>query len=572
MEQKEVEMNDSQSGKSIQTQLMEKSLEGLGSVENGQLVDGKVIQVTDEYVFVDNGYKSEGKVPVREFIGGLPSVGDIVPVVVVRLDGRNGPEVSKSKADAKQLWKVLRQAFEEKQAVDGVIEKEVKGGFDVNLGGDIHAFLPVSQSDIQRVEDPSKLIGLNAKFYVERIYTDSKANVVVNRRKYLEELVDENREKFFAETQIGDVVKGTVKSFTNFGAFIDLGGFDGLLHVNDMSWGHATSPKEFVKKGQEIELKVIRLVPEEKRINLSLKHFTEDPWIHFAEKYHMNDIVDGVVTKLTDFGAFIELEEGIEGLAHVSEFSWTKRVSKPSDVVKIGDKIKCMVLGYDIQAGRVSLGLKQVTDNPWDSIADKYPVGTKLTGSVVKITSNGAFIQLEEGIDGFLHAEDISWTKKIKHAGSVLKVGDEVEVVVLDVDSEEKRITVGMKQTVDNPWKQFAQNYSVGSSFEGEITKIAEFGIFVKSPDGIEGLVNKANLTDDRSLPYEEVVSKYKVGDKVSVSVVDINVERERVAFSIKEFKKAQERKEMSQYMASVSDDDDAYTFGDLMKSQQNKN
>jgi small subunit ribosomal protein S1 len=572
MEQKEVEMNDSQSGKSIQTQLMEKSLEGLGSVENGQLVDGKVIQVTDEYVFVDIGYKSEGKVPVREFIGGLPSVGDTVPVVVVRLDGRNGPEVSKSKADAKQLWKVLRQAFEEKQAVDGVIEKEVKGGFDVNLGGDIHAFLPVSQSDIQRVEDPSKLIGLNAKFYVERIYTDSKANVVVNRRKYLEELVDENREKFFAETQIGDVVKGTVKSFTNFGAFIDLGGFDGLLHVNDMSWGHATSPKEFVKKGQEIELKVIRLVPEEKRINLSLKHFTEDPWIHFAEKYHMNDIVDGVVTKLTDFGAFIELEEGIEGLAHVSEFSWTKRVSKPSDVVKIGDKIKCMVLGYDIQAGRVSLGLKQVTDNPWDSIADKYPVGTKLTGSVVKITSNGAFIQLEEGIDGFLHAEDISWTKKIKHAGSVLKVGDEVEVVVLDVDSEEKRITVGMKQTVDNPWKQFAQNYSVGSSFEGEITKIAEFGIFVKSPDGIEGLVNKANLTDDRSLPYEEVVSKYKVGDKVSVSVVDINVERERVAFSIKEFKKAQERKEMSQYMASVSDDDDAYTFGDLMKSQQNKN
>ncbi len=397
MEKMEVEMDDVQNSKdSIQTQL-EESLNRLKPLEDGQLVDGSVIAVTDEYVFIDIGYKSEGKIPVSEFAGDLPKAGDLVTVVLIRKDGRNGPEVSKAKADAKQMWKDVRKAFDEKTAVDGTIEKVVKGGFEVALGGDIHAFLPISQSDSQKVEKPESLLGTKGKFYIERLYSDNKANVVVNRRRYLEEQMNGARDKFFAETQIGDSVKGVVKSFTSFGAFIDLGGFDGLLHINDMSWGHVTRPKDFVKKGQEIELKVIRLDPEEKRINLSLKHFAEDPWVHFEEKYHVNDIVNGKVTKLTDFGAFIELEEGIEGLAHISEFSWTKKVNKPSDVLKIGDDIQCMILGYDIQAGRVSLGLKQVTENPWDSIAEKYPVGTKIHGKVVKITNSGAFISIEDG-------------------------------------------------------------------------------------------------------------------------------------------------------------------------------
>lgn len=570
MEKMEVVKEDAQNSKgNIQSQL-EESLNNLKPLEDGQLVDGVVIQVSSEYVFLDIGYKSEGKIPVAEFADNLPKVGETVTVVLLRKDGRNGPEVSKAKADAKQMWKDVRKAFDEKAAVEGKIEKVVKGGFEVNLGGDIHAFLPISQSDIQKVDKPENLIGLKDKFYIERLYSDNKANVVVNRRKYLEESMNNARDKFFETVQIGDTVKGFVKSFTSFGAFIDLGGFDGLLHINDMSWGHVTRPKDFVKKGQEIELKVIRLDPKEKRINLSLKHFTEDPWMHFEDNYHVNDIVKGKVTKLTDFGAFIELEEGIEGLAHISEFSWTKKINKPSDMVKIGDELECMILGYDIQAGRVSLGLKQVTANPWDTITEKYPVGKKVSGKVVKLTNSGAFVALEEGIDGFLLADDISWTKKLKHPGSELAVDQEIEVLVIENDPEQHRIRLGLKQLTDNPWTEFAENHKSGSTLEGEITSITDFGLFVRVDGGIEGLVNKANLSDDKDVPFEEAVAKYKVGDKINVYVVDVNPDKEKVAFSVREFKKKQQRDEMSQYLASSNDDNDgAYTLGDALNAQK---
>lgn len=567
MEQKEVEQNGAHGSDSIYTQL-EASINKMEPVENGSNVQGTVVQVTDDTVFVDVNCKSEGKIPVSEFAGELPKVGDVITVYLVNQFGKNGPEVSKVKADEKRLWEEFKVAFDEKRPVDGTISSVTKGGYMVNLGGGISAFLPISQSDSQKVEKEEKLIGVKSKFYVERLYSNGKRNVVVNRRKYLEEQIDVNRDKFFNEVKIGDTVKGTVKSFTSFGAFIDLGGFDGLLHINDMSWGHVTRPKDFVKKGQEIELKVVKLDPEGKRINLSLKHFAEDPWVHFEEKYHVNDIVKGKVTKLTDFGAFIELEEGIEGLAHISEFSWTKKINKPSDMVKEGDEVECMILGYDIQAGRVSLGLKQVTDNPWDTIADKYPVGTKLKGKVVKITNSGAFVQLEEGIDAFLSGEDLSWTKRIKHPGSEIKVDQELDVVVTECDLENHRIRVGVKQLTDNPWKAFAAEYKVGDTFEGEVTSINDFGIFVKAPNGIEGLVNKANLSDDRDVPFEEAVKKYNVGDKVNVYVVSIDVDKERVAFSVKEYKKAQARAELSQYMSSSKDDDGAYTIGDSLKNQ----
>ena len=567
MEEMEVEKEEAQNSKSaIQTQL-EESLNNLSNPEEGQIVEGEVISVSEDYVFLDVGCKSEGRLPVEEFAGNLPNVGDKVSVFLVKVFGRNGPEISKTKADAKRMWKDVAQAFKEKTPVEGTISKIVKGGYDVNLGGDIHAFLPISQSDSQKVEKTESLLGVKSLFYIERLYSESKANVVVNRRKYLEEQIDTKRDAFFNEVKIGDTVKGTVKSFTSFGAFIDLGGFDGLLHINDMSWGHVARPKDFVKKGQEIELKVIRLDPAEKRINLSLKHFAEDPWIHFEEKYHVNDIVKGKVTKLTDFGAFIELEEGIEGLVHISEFSWTKKISKPSDMVNVGDEVEAMILGYDIQAGRVSMGIKQVTANPWDSIADKYPVGTKVKGKVVKITNAGAFVQLEEGIDGFLHADDISWTKKVKHPGSEVSVDQELEVVVIDCDAEAHRIKVGIKQLTEDPWKQFAEEYKPGSTLEGEVTSITDFGIFVKAPNGIEGLVNKFNLSEDRETPFEEAVKKYNVGDKINVFVVEVNVEKEKVAFSVREFKKKQQRDEISQYMAqSDNDDDGAYTIGDMLK------
>ncbi|MBB5218091.1 MULTISPECIES: 30S ribosomal protein S1 [Treponema] len=567
MEQKEVVQNVGNGSDDIHTQL-EASINKMEPVENGSNVQGTVVQVTDDLVFVDVNCKSEGKIPVSEFAGELPSVGDVITVYLVNQFGKYGPEVSKIKADERRLWDEFKVAFEKKEPVDGTISSVTKGGYMVNLGGGISAFLPISQADSQKVEKEEKLVGLKGKFYVERLYSNGKRNVVVNRRKYLEEQMNVNREKFFNEVKIGDTVKGVVKSFTSFGAFIDLGGFDGLLHINDMSWGHVTRPKDFVKKGQEIELKVIRLDQEGKRINLSLKHFTEDPWMHFEEKYHVNDIVKGKVTKLTDFGAFIELEEGIEGLAHISEFSWTKKINKPSDMVKEGDEVECMVLGYDIQAGRVSIGLKQVTANPWDTISEKYPVGTKVNGKVVKITNSGAFVQLEEGIDAFLAGEDLSWTKKVKHPGSEIKVDQQLDVVVIECDPENHRIRVGVKQLTDNPWIAFAEENKVGSTLEGEVTSITEFGIFVKAPCGIEGLVNKVNLCEDRETPYEEAVKKYNVGDKVNVYVVSVDVEREKVGFSVREYKKAQARAEISQYMSSNNDDDGAYTIGDSLKDQ----
>lgn len=571
MEEMEVEKEKSQSSKgNFQTQL-EESLSNFNNPEEGQIVEGVVVQITDEYVFLDVGCKSEGRLPVSEFAGDLPDAGDKVQVFLVKKFGRNGPEISKTKADAKRMWKDVSQAFKDKTAVSGTISKIVKGGYEVNLGGDIHAFLPISQSDSQKVEKPEALLGLKSQFYIERLYSENKANVVVNRRKYLEEQIDAKRNAFFENVKIGDSVKGTVKSFTSFGAFIDLGGFDGLLHINDMSWGHVARPKDYVKKGQEIELKVIRLDPTEKRINLSLKHFSEDPWIHFEEKFHVNDIVKGKVTKLTDFGAFIELEEGIEGLVHISEFSWTKKVNKPSDMLSIGDEVECMILGYDIQAGRVSLGIKQVTENPWDTLAEKYPVGTKITGKIVKLTNAGAFVSLEDGIDAFLHADDISWTKKVKHPGSELAVDQEVDAVVIECDTENHRIKVGIKQLTDNPWKQFADEYKPGSTFEGEIASITEFGVFVKTPSGIEGLVNKSNLCDDRETPYEEAVKKYNVGDKINVFVVDVNADKEKVSLSVREFKRKQQRDEISQYMSnSGQEDDGAYTLGDFLKNQKN--
>ena len=571
MEEMEVEKEVAQNSKGDFQAQLEESLKEFNAPQQGQLVEGIVVQVTGDYVYVDIGDKSEGLIPVMEFgTEELPKEGEKVQALLLGYD-KNGPKLSKKKADSKRYLKEIQAAWKDKTPVDGTISKIVKSGYEVDLGIDRAAFLPISQADADKIEKPETLLGLKSKFYIERLYSDNKLNPVVNRRKYLEEQIDTKRDAFFANTQIGDTVKGTVKSFTSFGAFIDLGGFDGLLHINDMSWGHVARPKDFVKKGQEIELKVIRLDPAEKRINLSLKHFSEDPWVHFEEKYHVNDVVKGKVTKLTEFGAFVELEEGIEGLVHISEFSWTKKVNKPSDMVQVGQEVEAMILGYDIQAGRVSLGFKQATENPWETISEKYPVGTKVTGKVVKITNNGAFVALEDGIDGFLHADDISWTKKVKHPGSELAVDQEVEAVVIECDAEAHRIKIGMKQLTDNPWKAFAEEYKPGSTLEGEITSITDFGVFVKAPNGIEGLVNKANLSDEKDVPFEEAVTKYNVGDKINVYVVDVKVDKEQVAFSVREYKRKQQRDEISQYMSTSNDNDDgAFTLGDMIKSQKN--
>jgi small subunit ribosomal protein S1 len=555
-------------GENIQTQLQEEYLKSLEQLEEGQLVEGNVIQVTDDHVFVDVGYKSEGKIPISEF-AEIPKVGDSVPVILITKENKRGEViVSKQKADAKISWKNLRQAFQEHSAVEGVIEKQVKGGYDVNLGAGMRAFLPISQSDIQKVDKPEKFLGKKSLFHIERLYSDGKVNIVVNRRKYLEEELERKRNDFFQNTPIGSDVTGIVKSFTSFGAFIDLGGFDGLLHINDMNWGHVTRPKDFVKKGQEIKLKVIRIDPAEKRINLSLKHFTDDPWVHFEDKYHVNDIVKGRVTKLTEFGAFIELEEGIEGLAHISEFSWVKKIQKAQDMVKPNDIVECMILGYDLQAGRVSLGLKQVTANPWDDIEENYPVGTRLTRKVVKITNAGAFVQLEEGIDGFLHGDDISWTKKVKHPGNELSVGKEIEVMVIALDKDNRNIKLGIKQLSRDPWQSFCETYKPGSHIEGEVASVTDFGIFIRVPGGIEGLIHKSNLTENRDENPDEALKKYKVGDRIKAVVLEIQSDKQKLAFSIRDYQKKVQREELSRYMAEEGSGGSVFTLGDFLKSK----
>ncbi|MDR0403169.1 MAG: 30S ribosomal protein S1 [Treponema sp.] len=559
--------SDTNSG-DIQSQLQEEYLKSLEQLEEGQLVDGYVIQVTPEQVFIDVGYKSEGKIPLSEFTE-IPKIGDPVSVILVSKENKHGEViVSKQKADVKLFWKNLRQAFQDHSPVEGTIEKQVRGGFDVNLGAQVRAFLPISQSDVQKVDKPEKLLGLKVNLYVERLYSDGKVNIVVNRRKCLEEEISRKQKEFFENTPLGTEITGVVKSFTSFGAFIDLGGFDGLLHINDMSWGHVTRPKDFVKKGQEIKVKVIRIDPEEKRINLSLKHFTDDPWVHFEEKYHVNQIVKGRVTKLTDFGAFIELEEGIEGLAHISEFSWVRKIQKPGELLAIGDEVECMVLGYHLQAGRVSLGLKQVSANPWTNITEKYPPGTRLTRKIVKVTNAGAFIELEEGMDGFLHSDDISWTKKLKHPGSELSAGQEIEVMVIEADGENHNIRLGVKQLSEDPWQNFASVYKPGSQVEGEVSSVTDFGVFVRVPGGIEGLIHKSNLPENRDESPEDALKRYKPGDKIRAVVLELQPDKQKAAFSIRDYQKKVQRDEISRYMAG-EESSDSFTLGDLVNSKK---
>lgn len=561
--------SDAFAQESNQNQLQELYLKALDEIEEGGIIEGEVIQVDSEFVYLDLGLKSDGKVSVEEF-KELPSVGDTVETVLVKREGRHGEVIiSKKKADMKVFWKTLRDAFEAKEPVNGKVAKAVKGGFEVNLGFGVKAFCPISKMDVQRIEDPEEYINLESPFMIDRLYSEKKVNIVLTRRQWLEQRTEENRNEFFETVTIGDEVEGTVKSFTSFGAFIDLGGFDGLLHINDMSWGHVTRPKDYVKKNEEIKLKVIRLDPQEKKINLSLKHFQPDPWSTFESKYQVDQVIKGRVTKLTDFGAFIEIEEGIEGLAHISELSWVKRIKHPKELFNIGDECEAMILGYDIPQGRISLGLKQVLPNPWEEIETKYPSGTLGEWVVKKITNAGAFVELEEGIDAFLHADDLSWTKKIRNVGSVLTEGEKVKAVIISVNPEERRIRLGVKQLENDPWASFHDKYPRGSIVEGEITGKTDFGIFVRVEGDIEGLVHKNNLTETREEDAEEKLASLNIGDKIKASVTEVNTHKQKLSLSVREMKYRQERAEISKYMDSDEESGDSYTLADILKDKE---
>ncbi len=551
----------------MQNLLQEEYLKSLDGIEDGQLVDGQVVQVNSEFVFIDVGYKSEGRIPLDEF-SETPTTGETVKVVIVQKEGRGGQIVlSKKRADGKVRLEKLREAAENSVPVEGTFCKVIKGGFEIDLLFEIRGFCPLSKADLIRVEDPETYIGIKDFFIIDKLHTGRKLKSVLSRRAFLEKSIQERKNKFFSEVKVGDVIEGEVKSFTSFGAFIDLGGFDGLLHINDMSWGHVTRPKDFVKKGQKISLKLINVDSETQKINLSLKHFTEDPWMSFTGRYQLDDIITGTITKLTDFGVFIELEEGIEGLAHISELSWVKRISHPREILSIGDSVQAKVLSYDLDNKKISLGIKQVAENPWDTIANRYPVGEKFSGPVVKVTNSGAFINLEEGIDGFLHMDDISWTKKIKNMSTFCKEGDVLEFVITKVESRNRRIRLGVKQLEGNPWHTLRQDYPRGSVLDGEVTSVTDFGVFVRVVGDIEGLISKYNLIGPEEEYSDSVLESFKSGDAVTALVTDVNVHAQKLSLSIKELVRKTQRQEMSKYLHD-DDNDDTFTFADLLKEK----
>ncbi len=561
-------MEDETQMTDMQALLNEQYLKSLAGIEDGQIVTGTVVQLNNEYVFVDVGYKSEGKIPVDEFIE-LPKVGDKVNVAIINKEGKHGQIiVSKKKADAKERTELLKEAAENRTPILGKFAKVIKGGYEVDLGADYKGFCPLSKADVVRVEDPESLIGKTDYFVIDKFHAGTKLKSVVSRREYLEKIISENKKKFFESVQIGDVVQGEVKSFTSFGAFIDLGGFDGLLHINDMSWGHVTRPKDFVKKGQIVQLRLINIDKENQKINLSLKHMQEDPWTNFETRFNVGDVVKAPVTKITSFGVFIEIEPGIEGLAHISELSWTKKITNPKDILSIGDVVEAKILGYDLDKKRVSLGLKQLTENPWDTIEERYKVGTVLKRKVVKLTNSGAFINLEDGIDGFLHVDDVSWTKKIKNMSQFCAEGDEIEVAVSSVQPENRRIRLSVKNLEGNPWQNFKKSHPKFSNVTGEISNVTDFGVFVKVDGGIEGLISKFNLVGPDEEFNDKILENYKVGDQITAMVVEINPSTQKLSLSVKEMIKKAQESEMAKYMAETKDDDDSFSLADMMKAK----
>ena len=553
-----------------QIHLQEQYLETLQPIKEGQLINGTIVEINAEYVFIDVGYKSEGKIDISEF-ENPPKIGDSVDIIIIRTESNDGSViVSKRKADEKIFWKNLKKSFNEKLPVEGKIVRSVKGGYEVSLGYTVRGFMPLSKTDVKHITNVSELLNKESLFKIERLFSEGKVNIILSRRAWLEEEIQKKQDEFFDTVQLGDIVKGKVKSFTAFGAFIDIGGFDGLLHINDMSWGHVKKPKEIIRKGEELELKVIKLDPEEKRINLSLKHLKDDPWLCFEDKYEVGEIINGIVTKITNFGAFIELEEGIEGLAHISELSWVKRIRNPKEILNEGDKVEVKILNYDLEKGKISLGLKQVYPNPWDDIEERYPVGKRVKLNVKNLSSFGAFFELEEGIDGLLHLDDFSWTKKYKHPSELLNPGDEIEVMIIAIDKENKKIKLGLKQLAEDPWQSLMKAFPKGSVIEGEISSITDFGIFLKVQGGIEGLIPHAHVFDPKLETLEQALAKYSEGDSLKALVIEIKPSKQKLTMSLRDYYRILQKEEIAKYIHDDTDENKA-SIADFIKNKPSK-
>jgi small subunit ribosomal protein S1 len=496
----------------------------------GEIVKGTVIEVRPKEVLVDIGYKSEGVIPAAQFedIKAI-KVGDEINVLIEKLEDKEGMVVlSKEKAEFKENWQKILTICNEGGTITGKVKAVVKGGLLVNIG--VEAFLPASQIDIVPPRNLGAFVGNTYEFKVVKINQD-RQNIVLSRRELIEQERTEKRARLLGEMTPGDIRKGTVKNITDFGAFIDLNGIDGLLHITDMSWGRIGHPSEILKVGQDIDVVVLDINKEKERVSLGLKQKLANPWEQIETKYPVGTRVKGSVVNFVPYGAFVELEPGVEGLVHVTELSWTKRIAKPSDVLKVDQEIEAVVLGINREEQKISLGIRQLEANPWDKAVEKYPPSTRIKGKIRNLTSYGAFVELEDGLDGMIHVSDISWTRKINHPSEVLKKGEEVEAVVLEIDKANQRIALGIKQLAEDPWANIDKHYKVGDLVSGKVTKLASFGAFVGLQHDIDGLVHISQVSEER---VDKIKNVLKVDQEVTARVIKIDKAERRIGLSIK--------------------------------------
>jgi small subunit ribosomal protein S1 len=529
----------------------------------GEVVTGRIISIDKDQALIDIGYKSEGQVRIQEFMdekGNITAkVGDAVEVMVEWWDDEDERVLlSKDKAANIKIWEAIKKSYDEEGTVKGTITNRVKGGFSVDIG--VPAFLPGSQADLRPIRNLDEMVGKSFDFKILK-YNRKRSNIVLSRRAILEKELDEKRAATMASIQEGKVVEGVVKNITEYGVFVDLGGVDGLLHITDISWGRVKHPSEFFSIGDPITVKILNLDLENERVSLGMKQLVEDPWSVAAEKYAVGSRVTGKVVSLTDYGAFIELEEGIEGLIHVSEMSWTRKIRHPSKIVSVGDEVEAVVLDIKPESRRISLGMKQVVPNPWDVISEKYPIGTTIEGKIKNITDFGLFIGIDEGIDGLVHISDISWTKRIKHPSELYKKGDVVQAIVLDIEKENERFSLGIKQLQEDPWKTVPEKYKVGKEITGTITNVTDFGIFVELEEGIEGLVHISEISKEK---IKSPIEKFKIGDVITAKVMNINTEERRIGLSIKRLEIEDERNLLSEYVNNTRTA--TSTFGEILR------
>jgi len=525
-------------------ELYEKSLQ---NVQLGEIVTGKVVQINSDVVMVDVGWKTEGYIPARELKDEngniVVNVGDDIEVLVDKRDADGNLILSKDKAAKIKVWDDVKNAYDQNTPIKGSILQRVKGGLSVDIG--VLAFLPGSQIDIRPIRDLDKYVGQTLFFHILK-YDRKRSNVVLSRKTILEKERESVRKRTLESMEEGKIVEGVIKNITDYGIFIDLGGIDGLLHVTDISWGRITRPSDNFSKGDKIKVKVLSFDKEKERVSLGLRQLTDNPWENILEKYPVNSIVEGAVVNLTDYGVFIELEPGVEGLVHVSEMFWTREIKHPSKVMSVGDKIKVMVLDVSPEAKRISLGFKQTTTNPWEMLKQKYPEGSIVKGIIRNITNFGFFVGVEDGIDGLVHISDISWKHTIKHPSELFKKGQEVEAMVLNVDVENEKFSLGIKQVEKNPWDELSSKHKPGSITRGKVTNVTDFGIFVEIEEGIEGLVHISELSQKRVKSCSEL---FAVGDIVSAVVKSIDVKSKKIRLSIKEYETATEGYSVNQYI-----------------------